>query len=84
MTGELLLGPNEIARTVRRLAHEIIENNAGAENLTLVGLLSRGYPLAVRLGRAIEDFEGVKVPVGQLDIGPYDLRGVVVADSFSN
>ena len=71
MTGELLLGPNEIARTVRRLAHEIIENNAGAENLTLVGLLSRGYPLATRLGRAIEDFEGVKVPVGQLDIGPY-------------
>ena len=71
MTGELLFGPAEIARTVRRLAHEIIENNHGAEGLVLVGLLSRGHPLATRLARAIEEFEGVHVPVGRLDIGPY-------------
>jgi pyrimidine operon attenuation protein/uracil phosphoribosyltransferase len=71
MTGELLLGPDEIARTVRRLAHEIIENNHGAEGLVLVGLLSRGHPLARRLAAAIEEFEGVTVPVGRLDIGPY-------------
>ena len=71
MTGELLLGPAEIARTVRRLAHEIIENNQGADGLTLVGLLSRGYPLALRLAAAIEEFEATKIPVGQLDIGPY-------------
>ena len=71
MSGELLFGPEEMGRTIRRLAHEIIENNHGTDGLTLVGLLSRGYPLAVRLARAIEEFEGVRVPVGRLDIGLY-------------
>ncbi|MGI8423830.1 MAG: bifunctional pyr operon transcriptional regulator/uracil phosphoribosyltransferase PyrR [Chloroflexota bacterium] len=71
MTMEALLGPAEIARTLRRLAHEIIENNRGPENLVLVGLLSRGYPLASRLALAIEEFEGSAVPVGRLDIGLY-------------
>jgi pyrimidine operon attenuation protein/uracil phosphoribosyltransferase len=71
MTGELLLGPDEIARTVRRLAHEIIENNRGAQDLVLIGLLSRGYPLARRLALAIKEFEGESVPVGSLDIGLY-------------
>ncbi len=71
MTGEPLFGPAEIARTVRRLAHEIIENNHGADGLVLVGLLSRGHPLAARLARSIEEFEGIHVPVGRLDIGPY-------------
>lgn len=65
------LGPDEIARTVRRLGHEIVENNRGAEGLVIVGLLSRGYPLARRLAEAIREFEGVAVPVGALDIGLY-------------
>ncbi|MBI2765241.1 MAG: bifunctional pyr operon transcriptional regulator/uracil phosphoribosyltransferase PyrR [Chloroflexi bacterium] len=71
MTGDLLLGPDEIARTVRRLAHEIIENNRGTDELVLIGLLSRGYPLARRLAVAIQEFEGASVPVGSLDIGLY-------------
>jgi pyrimidine operon attenuation protein / uracil phosphoribosyltransferase len=71
LNGELLLGPAEIGRTIRRLAHEIVESNRGAEGLTLVGLLSRGYPLALRLASAIREFEGVDVPTGRLDIGPY-------------
>lgn len=71
MSVEPLLGPEEIARTVRRLAHEIVENNRGAGGLVLVGLLSRGYPLARRLADAIAEFEGVNVPVGRLDIGLY-------------
>lgn len=71
MSFERLLGPDEIARTVRRLAHEIIENNSGTANLVLVGLLSRGHPLALRLASAIEAFEGVRPPVGRLDIGLY-------------
>ncbi len=71
MSTEALLGREEVGRTLRRLAHEIIENNRGAENLVLVGLLSRGYPLAKRLAAAIEDFEHVAVPVGRLDIGLY-------------
>lgn len=69
MSSELLLGPEEVGRTIRRLAHEIIENNRGAENLVLAGLLSRGYPLAKRLAQAIQSFEGVEVPTGKLDIG---------------
>ncbi|MBI5947610.1 MAG: bifunctional pyr operon transcriptional regulator/uracil phosphoribosyltransferase PyrR [Chloroflexi bacterium] len=71
MSIEAMLGREEVGRTLRRLAHEIIENNRGAENLVLVGLLSRGYPLAKRLAAAIEDFEHVTVPVGRLDIGLY-------------
>ncbi|MEO6397065.1 MAG: bifunctional pyr operon transcriptional regulator/uracil phosphoribosyltransferase PyrR [Tepidiformaceae bacterium] len=65
------LGPDELNRTLRRLGHEIIENNHGTDRLILVGLLSRGYPLAVRLAKAIEEFEGASVPVGSLDIGLY-------------
>ncbi len=69
--GEALLGPEEMSRTIRRLAHEIIESNRGTDGLVLVGLLTRGYPLAKRLGDAIAAFEGVGVPVGRLDIGLY-------------
>lgn len=65
------LGPDEIQRTIRRLGHEIIENNHGPTDLVLVGLLSRGFPLARRLAAAIQEFEGVSVPVGALDIGLY-------------
>lgn len=65
------LGPDEISRTVRRLAHEIVESNRGTTNLVLVGLLSRGYPLAKRLAAAIEAFEGAAIPIGSLDIGLY-------------
>lgn len=65
------LGPEEIARTVRRLGHEIVESNRGTDDLVLVGLLSRGFPLAKRLAAAIREFEGVEVPVGALDIGLY-------------
>lgn len=71
MTTEPHLGPGEISRTIRRLAHEIVENNHGTEGLVLAGLLSRGYTLAQRLGAAINEFEGVEVPVGALDIGLY-------------
>jgi pyrimidine operon attenuation protein/uracil phosphoribosyltransferase len=71
MSERRLLGPDEIGRSIRRIAHEIVENNKGTAGLVLVGLLSRGYPLARRLADAIEDFEGVSVPAGRLDIGLY-------------
>jgi len=71
MSVESLLGPREIARVVRRLGHEIVENNRGTNNLILVGLLTRGYPLAKRLAAAIQEFEGASVPVGQLDVALY-------------
>lgn len=71
MSAARYLGPEEISRTIRRLGHEIIESNRGTADLVLVGLLSRGYPLARRLAAAIREFEGVDVPVGSLDIGLY-------------
>ena len=61
----------EIDRALRRVAHEILERNKGAETLLLVGIHTRGVPLAERLSRTIDEFETVKVPVGTLDIGLY-------------
>lgn len=62
---------NDIRRALTRIAHEIIEKNKGAENLVLVGIQTRGVPLAYRLARLIEDFEKCPVPVGELDISMY-------------
>jgi pyrimidine operon attenuation protein/uracil phosphoribosyltransferase len=64
---KIILGPDDIRRALVRIAHEIIERNRGAEGLMLVGMRSRGVPLAQRLAGYIQQFEGVDVPVGQLD-----------------
>lgn len=61
----------EIRRAITRVAHEIIEKNKGAENLALIGIRTRGVPLAERLARLIGQFEGCEVPVGVLDISMY-------------
>ena len=61
----------QIHRTIMRIAHEIVERNKGVENLILVGIQKRGVPLAERLVTAIEQFEGVRVPVGAIDITLY-------------
>jgi pyrimidine operon attenuation protein/uracil phosphoribosyltransferase len=54
---------------LRRISHEILERNASTlEDLALVGILTRGVPLAQRVAQNIEHFEGLKVPVGSLDI----------------
>lgn len=58
-------------RAVTRIAHEILEHNEGAEALGLVGIVSRGVPLAKILSREIGDIEGTTPPVGQLDISFY-------------
>ena len=54
-----------------RLAHEIIEKNKGVDDLVLIGIKSRGVPLAHRLSEKIEKIEGKRLPVGQLDITLY-------------
>ncbi len=66
----------DISRALTRIAHQIIEANAGAEGLTLLGIRTRGVPLARRLGTIISEASGVDVPVGELDITMYrdDLR----------
>ncbi len=55
-------------RALTRIAHEILEKNKGTEDLLLVGIKTRGVPLARRLAAKIEEIEGVRVPIGSLDI----------------
>lgn len=66
-----LMDANGMDRMVRRMAHEILERNKGAERLALVGLQTRGVPLASRLMEQIAIIEGIRVPVGKLDITLY-------------
>lgn len=71
MPEPLVMSEDDIRRAVRRIAHEIVENNRGTRGLVLVGMRTRGVPLAQRIARAIREFEGEEVPVGSLDIGLY-------------
>ena len=61
----------EIERAVRRIAHEILERNDGASDVVLVGIHTRGVPLAHRVASHLSEVEGVTVPVGSLDVGLY-------------
>lgn len=69
-------------RALTRIAHEILERNAGAADLAFVGLRTRGITLAQRLARKIADIDGAQIPVGTLDITLYrddlDMRGAPV------
>ncbi|OQO94892.1 bifunctional pyr operon transcriptional regulator/uracil phosphoribosyltransferase PyrR [Saccharomonospora piscinae] len=75
-----LLSAGDVARTIARMAHQVIEKTAlGAEDMpppVLLGIPTRGAPLATRLGARISDFADVTVPLGTLDITLYrdDLR----------
>ena len=60
-----------MARAITRIAHEIAERNKGVEGVVLIGLRSRGVELAQRIAARLEEIEGVKVPVGALDITLY-------------
>ncbi|HOO14607.1 MAG TPA: bifunctional pyr operon transcriptional regulator/uracil phosphoribosyltransferase PyrR [Candidatus Marinimicrobia bacterium] len=60
-----------VNRTITRLAHEIIENCKGTENVGIIGIRTRGDYLAKRLARKIEEIENVKLPVGVLDVVMY-------------
>jgi pyrimidine operon attenuation protein/uracil phosphoribosyltransferase len=66
-----LMSPEDIARALMRVSHQIIEKNHGTENLCLIGIRTRGVPLSYRLARNIEAIEGVRPPVGELDITLY-------------
>jgi pyrimidine operon attenuation protein/uracil phosphoribosyltransferase len=67
----LVMDAEEIRRALTRVAHEIVERNRGAEHLVLVGVRTRGVPLARRLADTIERVEGAPVPVGALDVTLY-------------
>jgi len=67
----VLMDDKAIKRTLTRISHEIIEKNKGTENLILLGIKSRGVPLANRIAELINMFEGEEVEVGSVDITKY-------------
>ena len=71
-----VLEPAEIKRALTRIAHEILERTSGAGDVVLLGIPTRGVPLAHRLAERLEQVEGRPVPAGSLDITMYrdDLR----------
>jgi len=74
--GRVVLNGSDINRALTRISHEILERNKGARDLVLLGIPSRGVPLAQRVAEKISSTEGYDVPVGSLDITMYrdDLR----------
>ena len=71
-----VLDSGDISRALSRISHEILERNKGAEHIVLLGIPSRGVPLAERIAERIAAVEGTKVPHGSLDVTMYrdDLR----------
>ncbi|MGZ4604179.1 MAG: bifunctional pyr operon transcriptional regulator/uracil phosphoribosyltransferase PyrR [Kineosporiaceae bacterium] len=74
--GRAVLDAGDIRRALTRIAHEVLERNKGAHDLVVLGIPTRGVPLARRLARRLEEIEGHSVPLGALDITMYrdDLR----------
>ncbi len=66
-----VMSGSDMGRALRRIAPEIIESNRGADSLVVVGIRTRGGPLAERLAAILEEIEGVEVPSGIIDIGMY-------------
>lgn len=66
-----IMDSEAMRRAVTRIAHEILEHNEGAQSLGIVGIVSRGVPLAEILSNEIASIEGTKPPVGRLDISFY-------------
>jgi pyrimidine operon attenuation protein/uracil phosphoribosyltransferase len=67
----LIMDAKTIERALTRIAHEIVEKNRGAENMAVIGIQNRGAYLAERIAKLIEKIEGVKIPVGLMDITLY-------------
>ena len=82
MPEKVILSAEEMRRALVRIAHEVVERNRGCENLVLIGVLTRGVPIAKRLSTYIAQFEPAEVPVGSLDIGGY--RDDVASKTQSN
>jgi len=74
--GKLIVSAEDLARIVRRIAHQILEKTEGARDTMLLGIPTRGVPLSHRLATAIHAIEGADIPVGALDVTLYrdDLR----------
>jgi pyrimidine operon attenuation protein / uracil phosphoribosyltransferase len=66
-----VMDADRMSRALTRIAHEILERNRGLEELALVGIRTRGVPLARRIARALKEINGDEVPTGALDITLY-------------
>ncbi|MFY9814847.1 MAG: bifunctional pyr operon transcriptional regulator/uracil phosphoribosyltransferase PyrR [Dehalococcoidales bacterium] len=71
MAEKVLMTEEDIRRTLARIAHEIIERSKSLDNVVLIGMYTRGVPLARRLAQNIQNYNQTAVPVGALDILPY-------------
>jgi pyrimidine operon attenuation protein/uracil phosphoribosyltransferase len=71
MTEKIIMTQEDMKRTLARIAHEVIERHKSLENIVIIGMHTRGVPLAKRLATNIEIFAGITIPVGTLDILPY-------------
>ena len=71
MAEKVLMTEEDIRRTLARIAHEIIERSKSLDNIVLIGMYTRGVPLARRLAQNIQNYSQTAVPVGALDIFPY-------------
>jgi pyrimidine operon attenuation protein/uracil phosphoribosyltransferase len=71
MADRQIMNQEDIRRALARVAHEILERNRGSEGLVVVGIFTRGVLLAHRLAQNILEFEGIQVPVAELDINLY-------------
>src|ERR1051325_7181877 len=69
--GRIIMDGGDIARALKRIAHEIAERNRGVENVALVGIPKHGVPLARRIAGHLAQIEGHEVPVGALDVALY-------------
>ncbi len=67
----IIMDEKAMQRAIARISYEIIEHNKGAEDLCIVGIISRGVTIGKRIAEKISELEGVKVPFGQIDITPY-------------
>ena len=71
MTEHPIMTADDLRRAVIRISHEVVEKHGGTDHLALVGIQRRGVPLARRMAEVIEQHEGVRLPIGALDITFY-------------
>ena len=69
-----IMNGDQMRRAIKRMSHEILERNSGADDLVLLGIISRGVPLAEEIAKNILEIEGVEVPIGELDVSAFDDR----------
>ena len=66
-----VLNEDEMRRAITRMTYEVLERNHGHENMAIVGIRTRGAVIAERIAQRIEELEGVKIPLGFLDVSGY-------------